>query len=338
MISTNGGRGRVIWSPERDADAIAAWVRLGTSIAAADECSRRWGVEVTDRSIRARVSDVRHQRPEDYERMVASAGGGGGQTEAVRESSTPLEVRAPKPSAAQPCPLPATGSFRMALLGCVHCDDGNTDLLRWAVDALRGLDVTHIRLMGDFVTCGPLSHWPRLTLDQSTWRRSVDVANGLLDQLQMLGPVDYLMGNHEDWAQQYVVAHPEMHGWVSVADNLHLDRRGIRYYGSNDAVVEPWGVFHHGHATKSGSTACTWYAKEYSPNFGYKLPVWIANWHHLGSADVASGAYCECTGYLGAFRPAYVKSSLPAWAWGFRVIDVEGGKVVRTQAVRYPRQ
>lgn len=69
-------------------------------------------------------------------------------------------------------------------------------------------------ILGDFMDCEGLSHWPSKTMEPRRIANEAMSARLLLDRIEEVTPNCksrfFLEGNHEDWINQYCVQHAEM--------------------------------------------------------------------------------------------------------------------------------
>lgn len=105
----------------------------------------------------------------------------------------------------------------------------------------------YLLLMGDFLSMGSMSHWdakkPKI-MEGKRYKAEIDTGNRALDAL--LAPLQdmqtwqkrskkklyspkmaFLMGNHEDWADQWITQNPIMEGYLDVTKDLFLEERGF---------------------------------------------------------------------------------------------------------------
>ena len=101
---------------------------------------------------------------------------------------------------------------------------------------------THIVVLGDFLSMSSFSHWDankrllmegrRYNLDIGAGKDAIRLMFNDLNIIQhrqreskakLYNPKTvWIMGNHEDWARQYVEQHPEMLGMIDVENDLQL--------------------------------------------------------------------------------------------------------------------
>lgn len=101
---------------------------------------------------------------------------------------------------------------------------------------------------GDFLEMGALSHWmlnKSKLMEGRRYSKDITLANYELDDLMNRCPdseFHYLLGNHEDWLEQYLERHPEMEGeedgigGIHLARDLKIKERGINLVALNDVL------------------------------------------------------------------------------------------------------
>jgi len=178
---------------------------------------------------------------------------------------------------------------------------------------------------GDNMDMEPVSHWIgnkrrkieglRLCEDYESFNRDV------LARVDALLPEDaeriFLLGNHEDWVEQYIDEHPEVEGFLEVRKNLNLERWDVYDYGE----VAKIGKLHfiHGeyfnihHAHKTGQV----YGRNVVMGHTHTYQVHT----HTVPTDVESHSAialpCGCH-----LNPNYRKNKPNAWVTGFGVFYV----------------
>ncbi len=123
-----------------------------------------------------------------------------------------------------------------------------------------------IIVLGDFVDCGPVSHWNRKNLrERAGMNMAADfkIANQYLDRMQKIcHDITYIRGNHEKWLDDAMDESPELAGLLDLDINLRFKERGIRDIPFNGVYSIGHLSFTHGiyttshhsmqHATKFG--------------------------------------------------------------------------------------
>lgn len=107
---------------------------------------------------------------------------------------------------------------------------------KWLGNYLQDNPVSHLVIMGDFLTLNSLSAWDRdkrLLMEGRRFFQEIDAGNEALDLLE-LGQYEnitkvFIHGNHEDRLTRYVQTHPELADErTTVASLLQLKERGFQ--------------------------------------------------------------------------------------------------------------
>lgn len=94
-------------------------------------------------------------------------------------------------------------------------------------------------LLGDFMNMDALCRHTlgenkKRLVENKRYRKECDVANNELDFLDRYSKkIIYLEGNHENWVEQYIDAHPEVEGDFELPLKLHLKERDIPWIPLN---------------------------------------------------------------------------------------------------------
>lgn len=93
---------------------------------------------------------------------------------------------------------------------------------------------------GDNEDLEVVSHWvgnKRRRVEGKRLKKDYDDFNrDILDPLEAILPAEaervFMLGNHEDWVEQYIDEHPEMEGFAEIRNNLHVDNWQVFDYGN----------------------------------------------------------------------------------------------------------
>jgi hypothetical protein len=138
---------------------------------------------------------------------------------------------------------------RILVVGDAHVDEHkNNNRFEWLGGMIVDRLPEHIVLMGDFLTFNCFSNWDMNKRALMEGRRyALEIASGnqaldlMLSQIITLNKslakrrkakynphIHYLMGNHEDRLDRYLMDKPEIQGTMSVQKDLKLDERNIQ--------------------------------------------------------------------------------------------------------------
>lgn len=117
-------------------------------------------------------------------------------------------------------------------------------------------------IMGDFVDCEGLSHWPSDDMEPRRIVPEMKIARGLLQELVDATPTTstrlYITGNHEDWIEQAFARMPELFDGLAELDIevnlktlLGLPKFGYELFPLNELVKIGNAHFTHGLYTGS---------------------------------------------------------------------------------------
>jgi hypothetical protein len=180
---------------------------------------------------------------------------------------------------------------------------------------------------GDGLDCGAASHWnrgkPRLTEGLRLEKDAEDFKNRVLAPLQAgAKSLHFILGNHEDWVEQFVDENPAVEGLVSVDEMLALSE--------NDWTVHPQGSvlslgklhFMHGDTVRSSTYPARWAVDTYGRSivFGhFHTPQSYTKVSALDTNDVHTGRSIGC---LCRKDPGYGRGAPNRWAQGFLLFEL----------------
>lgn len=134
-------------------------------------------------------------------------------------------------------------------------------------------------------------------------------------------PIDWLMGNHELWLEQWLDKHPEV-GNLITFDSLFEDspKRVARFDSFPDKVVS-YGHFVVTHGCYTGANSLQRHL------YGFGKPVFYGHTHAMGQFSHRWAANGKVTaaynvGFLARHDLHYLKTPAPNWQQGVCVVDV----------------
>ncbi len=172
-----------------------------------------------------------------------------------------------------------------------------------------------IIILGDFLDCGPVSHWNKQNLRARQTMNMADdfaVANKYLDQIQKICKnVVYIRGNHEKWLDDAMDESPELAGLLDLDVNLHFKERKIKDVPFN-------GVYSLGHVSFThGLYTTTNHALKHVQNFGRSIVY--GHLHDVQLAirvspiDVEDKHMGLSLGCLAAINPRFMRNRPNNW-------------------------
>ncbi len=194
---------------------------------------------------------------------------------------------------------------------------------RLAVKFIAAIEPDEVVLGGDYLDCGSISHWKenkRLELEGARYKQEIKTANYWLDYIQRYtGKVTYLIGNHEDWIEQYVQKNPQMQGFVDLDENLCLTKRGIDVYPLN--TLYKTGALHWTH----GMFTTMHHAKKHYDRLGCSVIYGHVHTHQVWSCNqqMQEPFVSMSIGGLCGDDFSYLKNKYPNWINQFVKVYVD---------------
>ena len=186
-----------------------------------------------------------------------------------------------------------------------------------------------IIILGDFLDCGPVSHWNRKNLRE---RQSMNMAddfklgNQYLDKLQNIcQKVVYIRGNHEKWLDDAMDEAPELAGLLDLDINLRFKARGIKEIPFNGIYTLGFLNFTHGIYTNSHHALTHVQKFGRSIVYGHLHDVQMAI--SVSPVDVEDKHMGLSLGCLAAINPRFMKNRPSNWQHcvGVGMIRPDGG-------------
>lgn len=188
---------------------------------------------------------------------------------------------------------------------------------------IKGFIPDIVVLGGDFMDCSSLSHWnqnKKREMEGKRFAKECQVANKELDFLQEYSFKQvYLKGNHEDWVDQYVDAHPELEGLIDLESNLKLKERFIEVVDVNKLYRLGNLYITHGMYTN------LYHAAKHLNRLGCN--VVYGHTHNIQSAmmnmRMQKPIQATAIGCLCDHSPSYLKGKPANWINGFAVVYLQ---------------
>lgn len=180
---------------------------------------------------------------------------------------------------------------------------------------------------GDGLDCGAASHWnrnkPRLTEGLRLEKDANDFQERVLAPLAAgAKQLHYILGNHEDWVEQFVDENPAVEGLVSVDEMLALTQNGWTVHPQGSVL--PLGKLHfmHGDTVRSAAYPARYAVDTYGRSvvFGhFHTPQSYTKVSALDTTDVHTGRSVGC---LCRKDPSYGRGAPNRWAQGFLLFEI----------------
>lgn len=182
---------------------------------------------------------------------------------------------------------------------------------------------------GDFMNLGCFSHWnkgkPGLMENLRYWA-DVEVAKHRLQTLrEACGQMEFLMGNHEDWLNQYLEVHPELAGspdvpsGLDIRQNLELDKLDIGFTEVNQVLSVGKLNFIHGWYTN------IYHARKHLDEMGDHIFYGHTHDHQSFAKPVRAKRFPYIAMSLGCLcdlNPHYLRNKPARWLHGFGIFEV----------------
>ena len=213
----------------------------------------------------------------------------------------------------------------------------------------------YIVFMGDFSSMSALSRWDmnkrakmegrRFQLDIASANTALDMSLAGLDRYnahrralkerQYRPELYFLMGNHEDWANQYMEMNPEMSGLLDVAENLLLEERGFSVVPYRGRLTIKGVTFchapqHEGNSLISGVNVPR---KGLARHSGSLVHAHTHRWemHHMRRLDDKELSMALSVGCFFEETPSYAKGAEPSWWAGLTLLNIYNHKEFDTE-------
>jgi hypothetical protein len=206
----------------------------------------------------------------------------------------------------------------------IHDPKAHHILLQVAQD----FDPRIIVMGGDGLDCGASSHWnrgkPRLTEGLRLQEDADDYFREVIGPLSgFKGEKSYLLGNHEDWVEQFVDENPSVEGLVDIDQMLGLSSNGWAVYPQGSVINHGKLHFMHGDTVRSSTFPARYAVDTYGRSiaFGhFHTPQSYTKVSALDSSDVHVGKSVGC---LCRKDPRYGRGAPNRWAQSFLLFEVD---------------
>lgn len=179
-----------------------------------------------------------------------------------------------------------------------------------------------IILGGDYLDCSSLSHWletNRREMEGLRYRKEIDFAAKELDYLQTYcNDITYLIGNHEDWIEQFINKNPQVEGWFELKVALNLLERNIKLIPLNELYKIGKLFVTHGFYTNMFST------KKHLLTLGCNICYGHTHVSQVYMCNMKMQAPLKAwsIGCLCDFAPSYLKGKPANWINQFAILYV----------------
>lgn len=175
---------------------------------------------------------------------------------------------------------------------------------------------------GDWMNMDSMNHWIEnrdVALANSSIKEEFDGFNSFLDKFFKGFPKKckkvFMIGNHEQWANDYRLANPKFKGYLEIESNLRFKERKIKVVKFNEVFRLGKMNFIHGYYTNDNHTKkmCQNYRK--SVFYGHTHDV--QSWTHVSPIDQRDYHTSQSVGCLCNMNMTYMKNKPNRWVHGF---------------------
>lgn len=202
----------------------------------------------------------------------------------------------------------------------LHFPDHDPQCVKVLKSFLKDFKPNVFIMGGDWMNMNSMSHWAEKRdriVELSSIKDEYDAFNKFLDDFLKVLPyscvVYFMIGNHEDWARQYLLANPKYRGYIELQYNLRLKERGIRVIDLNRVLAIGKMHFMHGIYTNDHHT------KKMCQNFNKN--IFYAHTHDIQVYTMVSldNDYhtAQSVGCLCKMEQNYLKGTPTRWNHGF---------------------
>lgn len=203
-------------------------------------------------------------------------------------------------------------------LGDIHAPFQSNRDLRIAYRVIEDLQPDKIILMGDCIDFYAISSFSREPKRVLQLQNEIDTTKEILGMIDSLSNAEivYLMGNHEDRLQRYLMAHPEIYNLdnLKLEYLLGLDKLNIKIKAE---VKEGDLIYTHG---KYVSKHSAYSVKRELESRAYQISVLMGHTHRQGMFSI-TGYKNTVDGYeIGCLCEDQEYAINPNWQRGFAVV------------------
>lgn len=317
------------WTPERVAEAIAEWDRTGSSAAAADEMTRRWGEVVTGAQLRNAVGAASRRREQQ-----------------PQPAQAPEPPRAPEPTPASPpvrAPESDPGTPRLvAVLADLHVPDHDEGCLqafeRWALAARPA----EIIIAGDFLELESASEHPGAR--PGTIEDDLRAGREVMTRLLRLAPrVTLREGNHSTRAARTV-----QHRVPALASRFRaplddIADLGVEVHRHQSAPLRRGRllVLHGDEGVRGGGkyAGSVVHSRRMLELYGEPGAVLVyghfhRSQHHVRPMEMGN-AEAHCIPCMRTLHPEWLGAEVSGWEQGWAAVQLAPGRRPTLDVIRY---
>ena len=210
------------------------------------------------------------------------------------------------------------------IVGDIHVPEQDEISVKSVLSLMDDIKFDGIINLGDYLNLSCISHWnenKHKTLEGKRLKSDYIAGNALLDEFDKRLPKGaekhFLIGNHEDWMNQFIEKYPSLDGLFDISSGLKLNERGYKVYPYNDIVR--FGRLCITHGIYCGTTPARTHASKLLSN------VLVGHTHspemcliHSPAKEVSVVGYVN--GCLCHMSPDYMKSKPSNWATGVAIL------------------
>lgn len=206
----------------------------------------------------------------------------------------------------------------------VHWPEHSTRAIKVFRKFLKDFKPDIFIMGGDWMNMDSMSHWAEKRdrlIELAPIKEEYDGFNGFLDWFLRGLPKKcekvYMIGNHEDWANQYLMANPKFKGYIELDSNLKFKERGIKVIKYNEVYRLGKMNFIHGYYVNDHHTKKT--CQNYRKSVFYGHTHCVQTYTHISPIDETDYHTAQSVGCLCSVNPLYMRHKPNRWVWGFLV-------------------
>ena len=193
--------------------------------------------------------------------------------------------------------------------------------LQCAERAIKEYKPTGIIYLGDATDMNSLCHFDmdkRKLMEGKRYRKDVDSLKHMLDRHEEMSPKSkriYMMGNHEDWARQYIEYHPEMEGTMDFEQDIGFAERRYEVVPYNSTKKLGKAIFMHGNDTSMYHSARL--SRIYPKTIFYGHVHDVQTHSFVSPIDMKEVRVAASLGCLCDLNPSWLKNRPNKWIHAF---------------------
>lgn len=227
------------------------------------------------------------------------------------------------------CGIKDSGVLKVIVQPDTHVPEHDQTALNVVYDFVNDYKPHGIINLGDFLECEPVSHWPSKDAKPKRFVRDVLAGRKILQEIddaagKQMRFKRFLIGNHEDWLDQYLTANiPELYDGIeelgtdlTVQGLLNLKDFGYKTVPLNEILTVGHANFIHGYYT--GKSHAATHLNVFGCNIYYGHLHDVQSHSSVSIKGVHEGMSLGCLRTLNA---SFLKGKPNNWSHAFGVFE-----------------